>query len=251
MMTVGLGALALCLGTPAAQAWHVSGKVLCDANGNQQIDAADTPAANVMVVVENSAGTYSVASAVLADGSFHIDLPHTSQSYVAYLRATTLPAGATLVLPAAGTFAIALTDANQQFEQANFLLNCPTGPVAQSDLGARTPGYWKNHPEAWPVQSITLGGVTYTKWQAIALMKNGDDRAQTIFMHLIATRLNLLAGTASGCIVETVEAADAWLTQFPVGTGVRANSAAWKTAEPWKDKLDDYNNGKLCAPKGN
>jgi hypothetical protein len=33
--------------------------------------------------------------------------------------------------------------------------------------GTGTPGYWKNHAEAWPVQFITVGGVTYTKAQAI------------------------------------------------------------------------------------
>ena len=29
--------------------------------------------------------------------------------------------------------------------------------------GTGTPGFWKNHPEAWPVSSVTVGGVTYTK----------------------------------------------------------------------------------------
>jgi hypothetical protein len=33
--------------------------------------------------------------------------------------------------------------------------------------GTGTPGYWKNHPEAWPVQTVTVGGVSYTKAQAI------------------------------------------------------------------------------------
>src|SRR6185295_7670920 len=32
--------------------------------------------------------------------------------------------------------------------------------------GTGTPGYWKNHPAAWPVASITVGGITYTKAQA-------------------------------------------------------------------------------------
>ncbi|MFT3894745.1 MAG: hypothetical protein QM730_24205 [Anaerolineales bacterium] len=36
--------------------------------------------------------------------------------------------------------------------------------------GTGTPGYWKNHPEAWPVSSITIGEQTFTKDQAIALM---------------------------------------------------------------------------------
>jgi len=26
-----------------------------------------------------------------------------------------------------------------------------------------TPGYWRNHPEMWPVEYITIGGITYSK----------------------------------------------------------------------------------------
>jgi hypothetical protein len=48
--------------------------------------------------------------------------------------------------------------------------------------GTGTPGYWKKHPEAWPVQNITVGGVTYTKAQAIAwLGKVGKDKTTTMF----------------------------------------------------------------------
>ena len=36
--------------------------------------------------------------------------------------------------------------------------------------GTGTPGYWKNHPDAWPVAVITIGGETYTKGDAIAIM---------------------------------------------------------------------------------
>src|SRR5687767_11271459 len=28
---------------------------------------------------------------------------------------------------------------------------------------ARTPGYWKNHPESWPVTSLTIGGQAYSQ----------------------------------------------------------------------------------------
>jgi hypothetical protein len=80
--------------------------------------------------------------------------------------------------------------------------------------------------------------------------KGGSDRSTTMFSHLLATRLNLLSGTEAACIEDTVDAADAWLAEFPPESDVKANSAAWKTAEKWKDMLDAYNNGQLCAPKG-
>ena len=36
---------------------------------------------------------------------------------------------------------------------------------------SRTLGYWKNHPDAWPVDEITCGGTTFTKEEAIELME--------------------------------------------------------------------------------
>jgi hypothetical protein len=31
-------------------------------------------------------------------------------------------------------------------------------------------GYWKNHPQAWPVTELQLGNVTYTQDQLLAIM---------------------------------------------------------------------------------
>src|SRR5207248_632359 len=41
-----------------------------------------------------------------------------------------------------------------------------------------TPGYWKNHPSAWPVTSLTIGGVTYSQGDLMAIYAlpvTGDD----------------------------------------------------------------------------
>jgi SdrD B-like domain len=127
----------------------------------------------------------------------------------------------------------------------DFGFHVPPTPGA----GTGTPGYWKNHPEAWPVDSIVIGGVLYSKSQAIALMDaGGGDKTYTMFMHLVATKLNLLIGTEAGCIAGTVGLADAWLSSYPVGSGVKGSSLAWKNGEPLSVQLDRYNNGMLCAP---
>jgi len=119
--------------------------------------------------------------------------------------------------------------------------------------GVGTPGYWKNHPEAWPVGEITLGGVTYSKAEAIALMDQPvkKDKSITMFKAAVATYLNLADGNcsedcnASGHLAD----ADEWLTNFPVGTGIKASSEAWQYSHGeaiywW---LDAYNNGEKCA----
>ena len=118
-------------------------------------------------------------------------------------------------------------------------------------VGTGTPGYWKNHPEAWPVSSITIGGVSYTKAKAINWLNTADrgDKTVTMFRHLLSAKLNVLNGTDSSCIASTISAADAWMqTHGPVGSGVAASSAAWQQGSSLATKLDNYNNGLLCAP---
>lgn len=117
--------------------------------------------------------------------------------------------------------------------------------------GTGTPGYWKNHPEAWPVDEITIGGVPYAKEDAIEIMKTPGkgDKTYTMFGALVAAKLNVLIGNDDSCIAETITEADAWMeANGPVGSNIRANSVAWKEGEPLCFELDDYNNGKLCAP---
>ena len=59
-------------------------------------------------------------------------------------------------------------------------------PTPREQPGTGTPGYWKNHAEAWPVTGITVGGVTYTKAEAIALLgKVGKDKTTTMFSSLV------------------------------------------------------------------
>ena len=121
-------------------------------------------------------------------------------------------------------------------------------PVAAPGTG--TPGYWKNHPEAWPVAAITVGGYTYTKEQAIAWLNAvGKDKTITMFSSLVPAKLNLLIGNDGSCVSGTIAAADEWMAKYgPVGSGVHAASLAWKVGEPLHRQMDNYNNGMLCAP---
>lgn len=126
--------------------------------------------------------------------------------------------------------------------------NYKTPPPEQP--GAGTPGYWMNHPDAWPVDEITIGGVVYPKAEAIDIMKDPvkGDKTYTMFPALVAAKLNVLIGNDASCIAGTIAAADAWMAQYPVGSGVAGSSSAWKAGEPLYEYLDDYNNGLLCAP---
>ena len=116
--------------------------------------------------------------------------------------------------------------------------------------GTGTPGYWKNHPDAWPVQKITIGGFEYTKAEAISwLNKVGKDKTTTMFSSLVPAILNVMIGNDGSCINSTIAQAQTWMATYgPVGSGVAASSQAWVLGEPLHQKMDAYNNGLSCAP---
>jgi len=126
-----------------------------------------------------------------------------------------------------------------------------TSPEPYPNPGTGTPGYWKTHPEAWPVSSIVIGGKTYTVTQAISLMNltsTKKDRTYTMFQDMVCARLNTIIGNDPTCISSMIAAGDAWMAAHPVGSRVGGSSTAWVQGDPIHQQLDAYNNGLLCAP---
>lgn len=114
----------------------------------------------------------------------------------------------------------------------------------------RSKGYWKNHPEDWPVDEIDIGNVTHTKEGALIVLKgaNAKDATKMLAAQLIAAKLNRLSG-ASPCFVhcnetinidEIIDEADHFLESYPLGSDPRAD--ARQEALEIKDLLDAYNN---------
>jgi len=114
--------------------------------------------------------------------------------------------------------------------------------------GTGTPGYWKNHPEEWPVNEIEVGGILYTIDESLDILNSPVKRDKTInmFAAIVSAKLNILAGNYADCINQTLSEADDWMTANPPGSGVRASSDEWNDAESLFTTLDMYNNGMLC-----
>jgi hypothetical protein len=122
-----------------------------------------------------------------------------------------------------------------------------TTPPSGGGNGTGTIGYWKNHPDAWPLTSVTLGGVTYTQAQAISILGVAvkGDKSISLAKQLIAAKLNVADGNDASCISATITAADQWLIAHG---GVGSGQKQWDGGDILHDELDAYNNGELCAP---
>ena len=117
---------------------------------------------------------------------------------------------------------------------------------SRDDLGCTyTQGYWKNHPEAWPITTLDLGTVSYTKTELLSIFDQPvvGNGLVSLAHQLIAAKLN----AANGAFVPTGVAtaiADAdtlidGLVVPPVGTGYLAPSAT----SALTTILDTYNKG--------
>jgi len=150
----------------------VCGTVFNDANNNGIQDAGETGIEGVKVFVcQLCDGTDTIAGETGPGGTYSIFVPG-GDTTVSVLIPTGMVASPPNVgsdafdsdgIPDGGGFSVAAgVPADGTATDFGFF----TLPVQQPGTG--TPGYWKNHPEAWPVSSITVGGLTYTKAQAIA-----------------------------------------------------------------------------------
>lgn len=103
-----------------------------------------------------------------------------------------------------------------------------------------TQGFWKNHSDAWPVSSLTLGTVTYTQAQLLDIfdMPVKGNGLISLAHQLIAAKLNVANGATSPTIAATIAAADALIGSLVVGTGYLAPAVA----SPLVGSLDAFNN---------
>src|SRR5262249_7873988 len=77
-------------------------------------------------------------------------------------------------------------------------------------------GFWKNHPDAWSVTSLTLGRQTYTQAQLLTILTTPvrGDASLILADQLIAAKLNIANGSDPTPISATITDADSLLSQF-------------------------------------
>jgi hypothetical protein len=120
----------------------------------------------------------------------------------------------------------------------------------------KSPGYWKNHPDAWPCKELEVGGIVYDKDHTIHVlnMPVKGNKLLTMFKALVAAKLNYMMGCK--CIEGLIKDADNWMikvfkeceqkkgTHWPY---VKASSKYWQCdGEDLYLKLDWFNNHGSC-----
>ncbi|HET6347502.1 MAG TPA: hypothetical protein VFH88_00310 [Candidatus Krumholzibacteria bacterium] len=113
-----------------------------------------------------------------------------------------------------------------------------------SDNCTYTQGYWKNHPNAWPVSSLMLGSVLYSKTDLLSILNTSVEGNGLVSLahQLIAAKLNIAQGADPTAVSAAIAAADALIGSLvvpPIGSGYLDPSITSMLTQT----LDDYNNG--------
>jgi hypothetical protein len=101
---------------------------------------------------------------------------------------------------------------------------CATLPCNPGQNCTYTQGYWKNHPDVWPLQSLTLGAVSYNASQLLQILNRpAQGNGLVILAHqLIAAKLNIANGADPTAVQQTVIDADSMIGGLvvpPIGSG--------------------------------
>lgn len=232
---------------------NIEGRVWNDLDADGATDAGETGFGGVTVQLINTTGTVVATTTTNSNGSYSFPLLPAG-IYTVRVVTSTLPCGAIATgdFDGLATLNLASLSLSSGATVSNVNFGYFYSPLSPAP-GTGTIGYWKNHPQAWPVQQITLGAVTYTKAQAISLLNQPSrgDKSIDLAKQLIGAKLSVLVGNNPTCIGMTIFQADSWLIANPVGSNVRSSSSAWVTGGPIHERLDDYNNGEICAPHRN
>jgi hypothetical protein len=117
-------------------------------------------------------------------------------------------------------------------------------------------GYWKNNPDAWPVNSLTLGGMTYSKSVLLKILGTPvgkgtkADASLILADQLIAAKLNIANGTDGTPVTSTIMNADSLLTGHPIGSHVKPSSSTGQAMINDANVLNNFNNGLLTLGCG-
>jgi hypothetical protein len=151
--------------------------------------------------------------------------------------------GSPLLCNTAYVFRVSAAASN--VDQRSNTITCATLPCVVSSC-TYSQGYWRTHPDAWPVISLTLGTVTYQASELMAMLENpARGNGLVILAHqLIAAKLNIANGADPSAAQQAVTDADNMIGALvvpPIGNGYLAPAQTGDLTET----LTEYNEGTI------
>lgn len=130
--------------------------------------------------------------------------------------------------------------------RSGYSLTAEGSTVHKKDECIHSRGYWRNHPNEWPVNNLTLGTVNYTKAQLLQILGQSTQGNGLVSMakQFIATLLNVANGASPTPIQSRINQAHALIGNKvvpPIGADFLTPSSTSSTT----NKFDDFNNGKI------
>lgn len=144
-----------------------------------------------------------------------------------------------------------------QYQKSDFSENvcCSTQCPAGGPEGCvYTQGYWKNHPDAWCVDGLEIGGEEYSKDQLLTVLWTPPRRGNAVLIlahQLIAALLNIECNgvTPPPEVKAAIASAHSLLSDYDITTGYeRASSDIGQKMVAAAKVLDDFNNGGYGIP---
>jgi 6-phosphogluconolactonase (cycloisomerase 2 family) len=119
-------------------------------------------------------------------------------------------------------------------------------------------GFWKNHPEDWPVTTLTIGGTAYTEAQLATVLKTKTkgDAVLILTRELIAAELNIANGSNGSSVTAVIADANSLLAGINLlaPKDVDTNTVLGQKMVAAAAILESFNEGNLtpnCTAKDN
>ena len=124
-------------------------------------------------------------------------------------------------------------------------ITCATMPCVEPGC-TYTQGYWRTHPNAWPVGTLTLGTSSYTESQLLQILgQPAQGNGLVILAHqLIAAKLNIANGADPSDVQQAIIDADTMIGELvvpPIGSDYLPSGQTSALTET----LTEYNEGTI------
>jgi hypothetical protein len=230
-------------------------------NASLQTNLASTSVDNTVTFILNNcpqAGTLNLSTAVGAGINFQLPGSDTNNDPLNY-SISEMPGHGTLNVQTNGTgtytagagysgmdlFKYKVSDGKCDAEGTVTIsiVVCPGGT-----------GFWKNHPNAWPVTALQLGTRSYTKSQLLTILKtpvgNGNNADASLILadQLIPVKLNIANGApAPSTLNDSIATADVLIGNGLIPLKIKPNSITGRKMVSLATYLANYNSGLQTA----